>query len=79
MFHYVDTNVNKINSMDWAPEAYCNKVRNIWQEGNNLLIWTSYKSMFMTLISLVKGIYAYWLSKTTTDSRKREEEHVVVE
>jgi hypothetical protein len=74
VFHYVDTNVNRIDLVDWTSKVDCNKVSNTWQEGNNLLFKISYKGLFTILVSFVRGGYACWLSKTMIGLRERREE-----
>jgi hypothetical protein len=74
MYHYVDTNVNKTDSVDWTSKVDCSKVTNTWQEGNNLLFRISYRGLFTILVSLVKGGYACWLSKTIINLGERREE-----
>jgi hypothetical protein len=62
------THVNKIDLVDWTPKINSSKINNTWYEGNNLLLWTYYKGLFMALVSFVKGRYTHWFSKTTNGS-----------
>ncbi len=75
MYHYVDTNVNRTNPVDWTSKVNCSRVNNIWQEGNNLLFKTSYKGLFTILVSFVRGGYACWLSKTIINLGERREKN----
>lgn len=39
-----------------------------------MLFWTCYKGLFIALVSLVRGGYSSWFSKTITGSGERREE-----
>ncbi len=48
-------NINRCSIM----LTHCSRANNVGQESNNLFFWTIYKSLFMTLVSTIKGRYTY--------------------
>ncbi len=51
MFHYVDTYVYKVDSMDKTPKIDYNKTNNAQQEGSHLLFRTSDRCLLKALVS----------------------------
>jgi len=70
MFHYVDTYVYKVDSMDKTPKIDYNKTNNAQQEGSHLLFRTSDRCLLKALVSNHKWRYTNWISKIVTGLKK---------